>query len=96
MVAVFSYLRHAITTTIMRQFLGYLALSSALLLGVGFSDHRGKNNESNDHSIRQDVLSDKPFVQEYSVKYYLSPAQIPMQLSVIPGTMVTGGVQPLH
>lgn len=67
----------------MRQFLGYLALSLAMLFGVGCADHKGKFNETNNHSTGQSVHADKPFVQEYSIKYYLSATQIPLQLSAI-------------
>ncbi len=82
-VVVFCYLRHAITTTIMRHFWGYLALSLALLFGVRCADHGGKDKETNDHSAGQSLHTDKPFVQEYSVRYYLSSGQNSIQLSAI-------------
>ena len=83
MIVDFSYLRHAITTTIMTHLLGYLSLSLTLLFGIGCAGHKGGNTTSDDHSIHPDVHADKPFVQEYGVKYYLSPAQLPSKLFAI-------------
>jgi hypothetical protein len=67
----------------MRQFPGYLLLSSALLLGVGCSDPRRGKNKSDSHSIQQDVYPYKPLVQENSIKHHLSPTQIPLKLYAI-------------
>ncbi|MCK9412344.1 MAG: glycosyl hydrolase family 28 protein [Prolixibacteraceae bacterium] len=54
----------------MRLFLGYFAISWAMLWGLGFSDHRGKNNDSYDPPILQDVHPDKSFVREYNIKEF--------------------------